>query len=108
MGIGSQTENEEDTMFEEKMCQHNKCFQHVPDWGREKTDFFPAPTFFLRRKTFITHRCCGKSMLRMKKIRAMECRKCGSTTVEILDIVALCSCCGSRHEVISWNDGFAF
>ena len=82
--------------YPEKQCEHGRCFQHDPDWERVgEPSFQPNPTYFLKRTTFLTQKCCGMQMQRVKKVVRRKCKKCGREEWELLNYsMALCNCCG--------------
>lgn len=87
-----------------KQCPHGMCLNHNPEWAVVKeAEYLPNPISILGilwYSIYATVRCCGKPMRRMKKIRLVQCKKCGRTKEEILDDeVGFCECCGFHKHV---------
>lgn len=86
-----------------QQCSHGRCLNHSPNWERVgEPKLVQNPTPILGRVTYITKRCCGDPMQRVKKVVERRCTKCGRTDTEVLDRdVALCGCCGYHFSFVS-------
>mgnify|MGYP001612904303 FL=1 len=81
------------------MCPHGMCKDHNPEWETIREVSRPNPGIF-GAKTYRTfNRCCGKGMIRLKKVVYQKCRKCGrEREIETAEF-ALCLCCGNHHQI---------
>lgn len=77
---------------------------HEPDWEKVgESSFIPSSGPF-GKKTYWIHRCCGKSMLRYKKVNEYKCKVCGKEEQRNVDNpIALCPVCKHTKEIpIGW------
>lgn len=70
------------------------------EWGTiEESHFKLKPTLILKRAAYFLHWCCGKRMIRAKKITTAQCRHCDDRKVKAIT-VALCSVCNRHYETM--------
>lgn len=97
--VQAPSEGNETTQFTHGRCIHGNCLNHVPKMEKiGESRLVPAPimTFW---KTWLSTRCCGAPMLRMKRIRTMQCALCGRTEVDVENhSLAVCECCGRVED----------
>ena len=90
-----------------RQCHHRRCLHHAPemvDHGDVRHE--PNHAFFGLITTYLTARCCGESMARVKKVQTKRCKKCGRVEDFVyLYLVALCRCCGRTRKM---NFAFLF
>ena len=97
--------NNPSKQYSHTMCTHGRCSDHDPEWenvGRAR--FEPLPDILGIKILLWGHRCCGKPMIRCKKVQTQRCKKCGRTRDYIEEHAdggifryAVCQCCGDHY-----------
>lgn len=83
----------EQKVYELEQCIHHKCLNHKPEWEEIGNSYYTSRNGLL--KVYLSERCCGQFMRRVRIERHAQCTKCGSERVVVKHhYLALCMCCG--------------